>query len=187
MMTQTADARLTWSRELLEEIGPVWHHLTLPLHVPARVAALLHRETLRFVDSRIDVDRNLIAHGQVIVWTDRHVAAIHLSKVGLDDPTDSRSPAEKYEYADVTVTVLPRSALRKVVIEGPDPSVREVSINSGSVWHGTPGGGGWSWPPLGQLSLYYKGLDGRLLVPANGRASAGFDALVDELMSDLPS
>ncbi|MCU1618853.1 MAG: hypothetical protein JWR41_859 [Modestobacter sp.] len=186
-MTQTADTRLTWSRELLDEIGPVWHHLTLPLHVPARVAALLHRETLRFVDSKIDVDRDLTGHGQVIVWTDRHVAVIQLSKVGLDDPVDSRPPAEKYGCADVTVTVLPRSALQKVTIEGPAPAVREVSINSGSVWHGTPGGTDRSWPPLGQLTLYYEGLDGRLLVPANGRASAGFDVLVDELMSDLPS
>jgi hypothetical protein len=186
-MTQTADTRLTWSRELLDAIGPVWHHLSLPLHVPARAAALLHRETVRFVDSKIDVDRDLAAHGQVIVWTDRHVAAIQLSKVGLDDPVDTRPPMEKYGYADVTVTVLPRSALRKVVIQGPAPSVREVSINSGSVWHGTSGGTEPSWPPLGQLTLYYEGMDDRLLVPANGRASAGFDVLVDELMSDLPS
>jgi hypothetical protein len=186
-MTHTVDTRLTWARELLDEIGPVWHHLTLPLHVPARVAALLHRETLRIVDSKIDVDRDLVAHGQVVVWTDRHVAAIRLNRVGLEDASDSRSPAEKYMNADVTVTVLPRSALRKVVIAGPDPTVREVSINSGSVWHGTPGGTDWSWPPLGQLTLYYEGLDGPLLVPANGRASAGFDVLADELMSDLPS
>jgi hypothetical protein len=185
-MTQTGDARLVWARQLLDEIGPVWHHLTLPLHVPARVAALLHRETLRYVDSQIDVDKDLVAQGQVLVWTDRHVAAVQLSKVGLDDPIDSRSPAEKYEYADVTVTVLPRSALRKVVIEGPGPAVREVSINSGSVWHGTPDSTDWSWPPLGQLSLYYEGLERRLLVPARGRASAGFDVLVDELMADLP-
>jgi hypothetical protein len=186
-MTQTTDTRLRWARELLDAIGPVWHHLTLPLHVTARVAALLHRETLRYVDSQIDVDKDLVAHGQVLVWTDRHVAAVRLSKVGLDDPIDSRSPAEKYEYADMTVTVLPRSALRKVMIEGPGPAVREVSINSGSVWHGRPGSTDWSWPALGQLSLYYKGLDGRLLVPATGRASAGFDVLVDELMADLPS
>jgi hypothetical protein len=94
---------------------------------------------------------------------------------------------EKYEYADLRVTVLPRSALRKVVIEGPGPTVREVSINSGSVWHGTPGSTNWSWPTLGQIALYYKGLEGRLLVPANGQASVRFDVLVDELMADLPS
>ncbi|MCU1607224.1 MAG: hypothetical protein JWP46_3689 [Modestobacter sp.] len=186
-MPRTGDARLIWARELLNEIGPVWHRLTLPLHVAARVAALLHGETLRFVDSTIDIDEDLAAHGQVIVWTDRHVAAVRLIRVGLDDPTDARSPAEKYEYADVTVTVLPRSALRKVVIEGPGPAVREVSINSGSVWQGAPGSTDWSWPPLGQLSLYYKGFEGRLLVPAKGRASAGFDVLVDELMADLPA
>jgi hypothetical protein len=141
----------------------------LHAHVVARVAALLSRESLQYVDVEAEETPGGLS-GRLLVWTDQHLAVVTLRGVlapGAGNNID--------EHGGVAVTVVPRSRLRHIEIPA-RPSHNQA-------WDSALRVDRLSWPQGAQLLLAYEGLDDPLAVPA-GAPHEGFSELVLGLVGD---
>ena len=141
----------------------------LHAHVVARVAALLSREPLHYVD--VDAEETPGGlNGRLCVWTERHLAVVTLRGVLVPGAGNNID-----EHGDVAVSLVPRSRLRRI----------EIPAHPGDnqAWDSALRVDRLSWPQGAQLLLTYEGLDDPVAVPARA-PHEGFGELVSGLVGD---
>jgi hypothetical protein len=167
-MTPADSPHYEWAGRLADKVARQTG-VELHAHVVARVAALLSREPLHYVD--VDAEETPGGlNGRLCVWTERHLAVVTLRGVLVPGAGNNID-----EHGAVAVTIVPRSGLRHI----------EIPAHPGhnQAWDSAPREDRWSWPLDAQLLLTYEGLDDVLAVPA-GAPDEGFSELVLGLVED---
>jgi hypothetical protein len=118
----------------------------VPEHVLNRVAVLLHRQPLEFVDAHITQEIGVV-DGKLTVFTQDLLALVTLAGIKRSRPMLDEAPAGAVE-----VVVVPRRTLRKLTI----PPAGEDWANYNGGWEMGPEE--LSWPAYGQVRLTYEGL-----------------------------
>lgn len=152
-MENPAGSERAWAQKLNAEIQEQNHGQLLPPHVVHRVAALLGGQDVEYADLKLSNDSQENLCGQLIVWTARHLAIVEMAGLRLANIDTAR----RNESGAVTVRVIPRSALREVVIPTRDGDI--------FAWEAFRD----SWPKGAKLELRYDGLADLVSIPADLR------------------
>lgn len=161
-----------WTAELKDRIRNV-HAAEPPTHVLHRLAAVLHRERLAFVDNDLHDNGHGRLGGRMVVFTERIAAIVDLEHVSSDFtelPDDIGS---------VIVRFVPRRSLTVLDVNcaGPD-----YWHNNTDIWSNH---GGDSWPMGGRVALSYPSIPDTVIVPTDFRED--FYGFLPSLLDDLAS
>lgn len=131
-------------------------------HVWSRLAVLLQHADVVWTDGDL-TEEGMRTSGQVIVFTERHVAV-----ATLDNEYRWQDHVNGRPTGSTTATVIPRCDLQQISVvsnaEGDDPHA-----NSPYVWAGEDFFGGEPWPRFdAPIELRYRG---GMVVTMNGRLS----------------
>lgn len=167
--------RESWMKDLAARItGPKFDRPAPPGHVLQRLASVLALSEVRWVESSLNHEAGLTMSGEILVFTERHLARVVMDGISADRRFQSAR-----EPGSTTAAVFPRRTLRSLEML----HAEDDYTNSAAAW--SDSSADVEWPFRAELTLTYEGALGRIRLPLAYTDTQDLNDLIPSLLDDL--